>query len=444
MSYAADFSATSLIRQTLNSRSDRALSALSARTAHSWMMALDRAKVLPEAGMAPAMAGVSIFIKAGAGAHVTDMDGASFVDLCLGEGSQILGHAHPIVQQAIVLQSGRGWQFDLPADGQLDLARLIQTAGVSNERVALFSSSDMALRFSLHAARAFTGKTGAAIFTGSHFRKVTRADEAVSILPYGHQAALDQIRHRQHEIGAVLVEPVRSSAPNLDHTVWLHTLGEVCRETGTLLILDERQTGFRLAYGGAQEILGLVPDMVVYGNAAGGGMPMGAIAGRTPVMAAIQETIQQEVLAPARLVSPNPLSVTAGIATLSHLLASRVTLYPVLNEAGRGLANRVNTFTAAENLPVRMICAGSMFRLVFGSGLGSRFKEKASAYGQSYQAAQNALNVLLLNRSVLMLAAQRGFLSTAHTPGDIDYVFTALADSLRDVRDDGLFAPQND
>lgn len=438
MNYAADFSPTSLIRQTLSSRSDQALSALEARTAHSWMMALDRAKVLPETNIAPAKPGVSIFIKSGAGPRVTDIDGANFIDLCLGEGSQILGHAHPIVQQAIVMQSARGWQFDLPADGQLDLARLIQAAGVSNERVALFSSSDMALRFSLHAARAFTGKAGAAIFTGSQFRKVTRADEAVSVLPYGHQAALEQLRHRRHEIGVVLVEPVRASAPNLDHTLWLHALGEVCRETGALLVLDERQTGFRLAYGGAQEILGLVPDLVVYGNAVGGGMPMGAVAGRAPVMAAVQEAVQKETLAPARFVSPNPLSVTAGIATLNHLLASRAVLYPTLNEAGRGLANRLNTFAATEDLPVRMMSAGSMFRLVFGR------TEKTGAYGESYQAAQNALNVFMLSRSVLMLGAQRGFLSTAHTAGDIDYVFTALADSLCDVRDDGCLAQHND
>ncbi len=413
MSHAADFSPTGLIRGALSSRFDRALSALESRTAHSWMMALDRAKVLPDSMAAAPASNLRLFIKAGAGARVTDMDGTSFIDLCLGDGAQILGHAHPVVQQAIVTQSSRGWHFDLPADGQLDLARLIQGAGAANERVALCSAGSEAVAYALRAARAYTGRTNLAVFTGRTPGKSNTEDAAV-VLPYGHVAAFEQIRRRKGEIAAVMIEPVRGGDPNLDRAPWLHGLVETCRAAGVLLILDERATGFRLAYGGAQEIFGLIPDLVVYGKAIGGGLPLGAVAGRSDVMAALR-TNQPQVV--------NPLSVTAGTATLDYLFANRATLYPALNDAGRGLAEHFNGFAQSEGLPVEMRSAGSMFHINF----------TAAETG-----AANAFNVLVLSRGVLLLPCHKGYLSMAHTGADLDVVRDAFTQSLRDLRDDGL------
>ncbi|MBY0510028.1 MAG: aminotransferase class III-fold pyridoxal phosphate-dependent enzyme [Rhodospirillaceae bacterium] len=436
MTHTAEFSPTGLIRGALSSRSDQALSALESRTAHSWMMALDRAKVLPEtAAAAPNAAAVRLFVKASAGARITDVDGTSFIDVGLGDGALVLGHAHPAVQQAIVAQSMRGWHFDLPADGQLELARLIQTAGAANERVALCNSSDDAVAYAIGAARAFTGKCLIATFTGLHGNSIPGADDTtatahLTVLPYGHPAALDQIRRRHHELAAVIVEPVRGGDPNLDRAAWLHSLIATCREAGVAVILDERQTGFRLAYGGAQELLGLLPDLVIYGKTVGGGLPLGAVAGRADVMASTQDHKKTESPPPALA---NPLSVTAGTAALGHLHARRATLYPALNEAGRTLAEQFNAFAQAHHMPVEMRCAGSIFRIVFASTV------KAPEWAATFRAAEAAFNVLVLNRGVLMLTSQRGFLSTAHTGADLDNVLKALTESLRDVRDDGLF-----
>lgn len=297
--------------------------------------------------------------------------------------------------------------------------------------MALCNSSDEAVAYAIGAARTFTGKCLIATFTGLHGNSIPDTDDTTStVLPYGHPAALDQIRRRHHELAAVIVEPVRSGDPNLDRATWLHSLIATCREAGVVAILDERQTGFRLAYGGAQELLGLLPDLVIYGKAVGGGLPLGAVAGRADVMGATPEHKKTESPRP---LSANPLSVTAGTAALGHLHAYRRALYPALNEAGRTLAEHFNAFAQTHHMPVEMRCAGSIFRVVFAN------TGKTPEWAATFRAAEAAFNVLVLNRGVLMLTSQRGFLSTAHSGADLDDVLRALTESLRDVRDDGLF-----
>src|SRR2546430_2127678 len=129
MSFTAGLSPTGGIREILSNRSDRALSALEARTWPSWKKALDRAKALPETADLAGTPPLHLYIRAGSGARVTDIDGSSFIDLCLGHGAQILGHAHPVVQNAIIEQAARGWNLSLPGQDQLEFAGLIQAAG---------------------------------------------------------------------------------------------------------------------------------------------------------------------------------------------------------------------------------------------------------------------------------------------------------------------------
>jgi glutamate-1-semialdehyde aminotransferase len=160
-------------------------------------------------------------------------------------------------------------------------------------------------------------------------------------------------------------------------------------------------------------------------------LPLGAVAGRAAVMAARQDggvnAARTTVTAPA----VNPLSVTAGTATLAYLLANRATLYPTLNDAGRSLAEAFNTFARTEQLPVEMRSAGSMFRISFAGG---------AAAADWTRRVETAFNVLVLNRGVMMLPCHRGFLSAAHESADMNAVREAFTASLRDLRDDGLFA----
>jgi glutamate-1-semialdehyde aminotransferase len=410
MTYPAGYSPTGLIRDALSKKSDRALSALETRTGHSWRMALDRAQILPEARDLPAA--LNLFIRTAAGARVTDLDGNAFIDLSMGYGAQILGHNHPLARDAVRAQAERGWDFGLPGADQLELARLIQTASPANERVLLCNSGEEAYKAAVLAAQRFTGAAEIAVFAPS--TPMLEPAEAGLSLPYGDVAAFDRIRARKETLAAIIVEPVRAADPTLAHVAWLNDLMAVAHAIGVPVIFDETYTGFRLAFGGAQELLGLMPDLTIYGRAVGGGLPLGAVAGRPDIMAACGQAVGE--------FPGNPISTAAGVATLRELLAQRASIYPKLNESGRKLADDFNAVCAAERLPVAMNAVGSMFRIVFED-----------------TAAEGAFYLFALSRSIFINTSRLGFLSAAHRGAELDYVASALAESLRDVRDDGLF-----
>ncbi len=402
MTYTAGYSPTGLIREALSKKSDRALSALETRTGHSWKLALDRAQILPEPAELPAA--LNLFIRAADGARVTDLDGNAFIDLSMGSGAQILGHNHPVARDAVLAQAERGWDFGLPAAGQVELARLIQAASPANERVMLVNSGADALAAAISCAQTFTGREPFAVFSAL----------AGDAWTYGDSSAIDRLRRQP--LAAVVVEPVRAALPTLDHAAWLQELTVAARASGTLVIFDETYTGFRLAFGGAQELLGFMPDLTVYGRAVGGGLPLGALAGRADIMLMQGRT-------PQAAFPGNPISVAAGVATLRELLTQRTTVYPRLNEAGRKLAEDFNAICAAEGMPATMHGVGSMFRIVFAAT----------------PAAETAFYLFALSRSIFINASKTGFLSAAHRAAELDYAASAFAESLRDVRDDGFF-----
>lgn len=400
MTYTAGFSPTGLIREALSKKSDRALSALETRTGHSWKLALDRAQILPEPAELPAA--LNLFIRAAAGARVTDLDGNAFIDLSMGFGAQILGHNHPVARDAVLAQAERGWDFGLPGADQVELARLIQAASPANERVMLVNSGADALAAAVSCAQAFTGREPFVTFSATAGGEWT----------YGDRTAIERLRRQP--AAAVVVEPVQAALPTLDHAAWLQDLVATAQACGTLVIFDETYTGFRLAFGGAQELLGVMPDLTVYGRAVGGGLPLGALAGRADIM---------QGRTPQAAFPGNPISIAAGVATLRELLTHRATVYPSLNEAGRKLADDFNAICTAERMPAAMYGVGSMFRIVF----------------EAAPAAETAFYLFALSRSIFINASKTGFLSAAHRAAELDYTASAFAESLRDVRDDGFF-----
>ncbi|MCC6912814.1 MAG: aminotransferase class III-fold pyridoxal phosphate-dependent enzyme [Rhodospirillaceae bacterium] len=460
-------SPTSVIRNALNNRADLALSALEARTCHSWKMGLDRDSALARAEDFAGHPSFHLYIREGMGAFVVDLDGNCFIDLSMGLGAQLLGHAVPAIQEAVLAQASRGWHAGLVTEGQLELARHIQAASGVNERVTFCNSGSDATAYAMRAARAFTGRDLIGIFAGSNHghhdygiageepsrtRDLTDAGslfgrpaarrahrhpgvpqavaDSTLTLAYGHSSVFDQIRRRRRDLAAVIVEPVRALDPSTDHGPWLRELASVCGEAGVLLILDERLTGFRLAYGGAQERFSVMPDLVAYGEVIGGGLPLGAVAGRADILSHMAGREAPGRAAADGGASGNILSVAAGTAALSHLAARRGTLYPALDEKGRVLADAFNAFTAAHGLPAKMKLAGSIFRIQF-----SRADNAASGY----PAAETAFYTLALSKGVLVHASRLGFLSGAHTTGDIAQVVTAFHEALSDVASDGLF-----
>jgi glutamate-1-semialdehyde aminotransferase len=450
MTPPAEPSPTSLVREVLNSKADQALAAMEARAFHSWRMALDRSKVLPSTTDVTGAPSLNLFVQSSSGAHVTDIDGTRLLDLCMGFGAQMLGHAHPTVRNAIVERASRGWQRGLPSMDQTELAMLIQSAGPANDRVALCDSSNSAASLAMRVARAATGKTLVGLLSGSVHNAQTSSpantqiggglsqadDRGTTILPYGHTAIFDLIRRRRNDLAAIIVEPARGCEAGAAHTEWLHQLSATCRDSGVILILDEVLTGFRVAYGGTQEMFGLVPDLVIYGNVIGGGLSLGAIAGRTDILEILSQSTTNKSTHPGDASASNPLSVSAGTATLRHLWENRATVYPALNKTSDKWAKDFNALTAAERLPVEIKNIGSMYRFVFHKNQISGRKENTNT--QLTPGA--AFNVLMLSRGVLTHASHRGFISLAHTKQDLDDALVAAIDSVRDLRDDGYFS----
>lgn len=463
-------SPTSVIRDALNNRADLALSGLEARSCHSWKMSLDRANVLPHTEDFVGNPAFHLYLREGLGAGVTDLDGNCFLDLSMGFGTQLLGHGVPSVQDAVVAQAARGWHFGVVNEKQLELARYIQAASAANERVVFCNSGSDATAYAMRAARAFTGRDLIAVFGGSshgthdyglageeaHHQMPEPEDGALFGRPwnrrpqrnagvpqsvmdasvglsYGHTSAFDQLRRRRRELAAVIVEPVRALDPGFEHGKWLGELANVCGEAGILLIFDERLTGFRLAYGGAQEHFGVMADLVAYGENIGGGLPLGAVAGRADALGSLAGRESQVRTLTERETNGSILSIAAGAATLDHLSTRRSALYPALSEKGRLLAETFNTFAEENEMPARLRIAGSIFRIQF------KHPAHAASARTGYPAAEAAFYALALSQGVLVHASRLAFLSAAHTASDIMQVASVFKAALTDVKNDGLF-----
>ena len=328
-----------------------------------------------------------VFFRSAQGSRVTDIDDNTYIDLCMGFGANLLGHSPQIVERAIIEQLWNGWHFGLRGEGQLAFANLIQRAGPNNERVLLCASGTEATALAIRAARAFTGKESIGVFDGSYHgthdyalivaapgRPQAKAhigagipdaiDAVVEPMPYGSTQAFEHIRTHRHHLAAVIVEPVQSSCPISHDGDWLRELEQVCHDSGVLVILDEVMTGFRLSYGGGQDIFGLSPDLVTYGKALSGGLPVGALAGRTDIMRTFTPDQRGFAVFSGSAFAGNPLTVAAGCATLSYLQNHRGSLYSELSEKTSRLADQVNSYWTGSGIPLRIIHSSSLIRIV--------------------------------------------------------------------------------
>jgi glutamate-1-semialdehyde aminotransferase len=256
-------------------------------------------------------------------------------------------------------------------------------------------------------------------------------DQAVSVLPYGHPAAFDLIRRQRHELAAVLVEPVRGNDPHLDAGPWLNELAAVRRQAGVLFILDESITGFRVAFGGAQEVFGLRPDLAVYGKAVGGGLPLGIVAGQADVMRIFTAEAGTRAIFAASTFAGNPLSIAAGLAALTHAATNRHQLYADLEKHTALLSDGVRAIARELDMPAQIARAGSIFKIVLEPRSARRRTAGDAAHMEETFAA------LVLRHGVLMQAGLRGYLSGAHTSADVTRLLVALQTSLRELKAGG-------
>ena len=395
-----------------------------------------------------AVGGGPLFIRRGQGSRVWDEDGNEFIDYVQSWGPLILGHAHPEVVEALSEALSKGLTFGAPTEGELELAEIITDALPSVEMVRLVSSGTEAVMSAVRAARAFTGRdkiikfagcyhghadgllveagSGGATYSVPNSAGVPEAYAGETLVAgYNDLASVERLfdAHRD-AVAAVILEPVAGNVgviPPADG--FLEGLRALTSREGALLIFDEVITGFRVAYGGAQGLYGVTPDLTCMGKIIGGGLPVGAYGGRREVM---------EVVAPlgsmyqAGTLSGNPLAVTAGIATLRVL--ERPGVYEGLEALSSRLAGGIAAAAAETHLPLVVNRVGSMMSAFFND----RPVVDADSAMTSDRVRYAAYFRRMLESGVYLApsAFEAAFLSTAHTVGDVEYTIGAAARAL--------------
>ncbi|MGD0697970.1 MAG: glutamate-1-semialdehyde 2,1-aminomutase [Terriglobia bacterium] len=398
-----------------------------------------------------AVGGEPIYIARGEGSRMIDVDGASYIDYVGSWGPLILGHCHPEVVEAIARALESGTSFGASTAGEVELAEKIQEAFPSMERIRFVNSGTEATLSALRVARAATGREKILKFEGCFHGHsdslLVKAGSGVATLglpdspgvpravaeltltaPFNDLAALDEIfRVRENELAAVIVEPVAGNmgcvAPQAG---FLEKLRALTAKQGTVLILDEVMTGFRVAYGGAQQLFGITPDMTTLGKIIGGGLPVGAYGGRAELM---------DLVAPAGAVyqagtlSGNPLAMAAGAKTLEVL--GRPGVYERLETISGKLATGIKREAEQAGVALTVNRVGSMFTAFFTAGpvvhYASAKKSDTAAFGRFFHA--------LLDRGVYFPPAQfeAAFISAAHSEADIDTTLHAAREAFSEL-----------
>ena len=394
-----------------------------------------------------------IFIREAAGSNIADVDGNTYTDYVGSWGPMILGHAHPAVIEAIRKAVERGTSYGAPTEIEIELAEEIISAYPSIQSVRLTSSGTEATMSALRLARGFTGrdrvlkfegcyhghsdsllvKAGSGLATfGSPDSAGVPADFARNtiVVSYNDVEALKKIFEEQgSEIACVIVEPVAGNMGCVPpREGFLETLRDVTASHGSLLIFDEVITGFRLAYGGAQELYGIKPDLTCLGKVIGGGLPVGAFGGRRDVMERIAPlgSVYQ-----AGTLSGNPLAVTAGLTILR--LLKDFSPYEELERRSARLEQGLREAASEAGVRSTINRVGSMMTAFFTDAPVTDWpgakKSNTDRYGQFFRA--------MLEEGIYLAPSQFecAFVSLAHTDEVIERTIEAARRAMRSVAD---------
>ena len=399
-----------------------------------------------------AVGGTPVFFREGRGAHLVDEDGRRYIDYVGSWGPLILGHADPEVLEAIAKAAARGLSFGAPTALELEMAELLTGQLPAVEQVRLVSSGTEAVMSALRLARGFTGRKVIVKFEGcyhghSDFLLVKAGSGALTfgnptsagvpeeltahtlVLDYNDpQQASEAFRKYGDAIAAVVLEPV---AGNMNFVrpsdEFLRTLRELCTRHGAVLIFDEVMTGFRVGPKCAQGVFGITPDLTTLGKVIGGGMPVGAFGGRRDIM---QKLAPVGPVYQAGTLSGNPVAVTAGLATLRRVLEPGF-----FDRLGRTTAHLVEGLTEEAKRAGVPFCGaslGGMFGLFFRATPPRSFAEVMDSDRDAFNRFFHAM----LERGVYLApsAYEAGFVSSAHTPADLQATFAAARDAFARAR----------
>ena len=379
-----------------------------------------------------------LFIREGKGSHITDVDGNDYIDYIGSWGPLILGHCHPEVMAAIEAALHRGASFGTPTEAEVHLAEMICTAVNSVEMVRLTNSGTEASMAAIRVARGYTGRDKIIKFEGCYHGSVdsllVKAGSGVMTLGLPDspgvpasfvehtlladfnnlESVTDLFDEYGPEIAAVVLEPVAGNmgmvVPDLD---FLKGLRNLCDVHGALLVFDEVMTGFRVDYGGAQEIFGIIPDMTIFGKVIGGGLPVGAYGGRQDVMLMVAPAgpVYQ-----AGTLSGNPLAVAAGRKTLEILQAPDT--YAELSRKSNWLIDEMRQSAGQHGIPLQTNVMGGMFGFFFAEKPVRNYQDAA----ESDQDRFRKFFMGMLKEGIYLApsAFESGFISMAHTEEDLE------------------------
>ena len=399
-----------------------------------------------------------IYPQRGSGARIWDIDGNEYIDISMGFGALLFGHSPSFVIEAIQEYIQQGIQLGPQSCLAGKVAELICDL-TGQERAAFCNSGKDAVEGAIRIARATTGRSKIAFFTGSFHGNLDdvlvtgvangevtpysivnasgipqyKAKEAI-VLNYGSLESLDILKAHAHELAAILVEPVQSARPDFQPKEFLYQLRQLTQETGIVLIFDEVITGFRMHPGGIQALWDIQADITTYGKAVGAGLPIGVVAGKATFMDALDGGFWSygdasfpyaETTIFGGTFFKHPLIMAAAWAALNHMKNSGPKLQEELTQKTIKLANTFNTYFEQKQLPIQVVHFGSLFRFAYKPTLKW----------------MDLLFYHLLEKGIYALENRRLFLSTAHTDQDIEQLIQAVKESVVEMQEGGFLPP---
>ena len=392
-----------------------------------------------------------LFIKKASGSHIYDEDGNDFIDYVGSWGPMIVGHCHPDIIKAVQETMASGASFGAPTERETILANMVIDAVPSIEMVRMVSSGTEATMSAIRLARGFTGRdkiikfsgcyhghsdsllvkagSGAATFgvpdspgVPADFAKHTLTAEYNSL-----ESVNELVAANRDKIACIIIEPVAGNMGTVPpREGFLEGLREICSNEGIILIFDEVMSGFRVAYGGMQELTGVIPDMTTLGKIIGGGLPVGAFGGKSEIMEKLSPSggVYQ-----AGTLSGNPLAMSAGIATLNIL--KQPGFYAALEAKSSAVAEGISKAAKKAGYPIYSTRIGSMFCAFFTKGDVINWPTASQCDTKAF--AKYFLG--MLDEGIYLAPSQfeTAFVSAAHSDTDIEKTITAAAKCFKSI-----------
>jgi glutamate-1-semialdehyde 2,1-aminomutase len=401
-----------------------------------------------------AVGGDAPFIVRGEGSRLFDADGNEYIDYVGSWGPLILGHSAPEVVEAVITAARNGTSFGASTPSEADMAEVVISAFPHIQKVRFVNSGTEATMSAIRLARAYTKRKYVIKFEGCYHGHadglLVKAGSGVATLgipgsagvpeevaqftlalPFGDLHPLEQaFKKFKHQIACVIVEPVVGNMGCVPASgEYLAALRLMTRQEKTVLIFDEVMTGFRLAFGGAQEIYGIQPDLTTLGKIIGGGLPVGAYGGPSEIM---------DLVAPlgpmyqAGTLSGNPVTMAAGLATLRHLKEHKQEIYPRLEKLSGELVTGVARAAKDAGVPICHNRVGSMFTWFFQPGPVTNWTSAAKSDTEAFARFFRAL----LDNGVYLPPSQfeAAFLSAAHSEEDVQKTIAAAKQAFTKAR----------